>query len=143
MEVARGPIKTGVGRYQAALIDLDELTSHTATLTARRDQLAAEHADLTDRRADLARENRLRRGIAGLAERVLASLDELDFDGRRRLLRMVVEKVRVTGWRVEIHLTIPLADDDPGTQCEPRPPTPGPRPSSDAWRQRGWRSIGP
>ena len=123
--------------YQAALLDLDELTRRTATLTARRDQLAAEHAELTDRRAELATENRLRRGLAGFAERVLASLDDLDFDGRQRLLRMVLEKVRVTGWRVEIHLKIPLTDDDPGTQREPRPPKPGPGPSSDM----GLRSV--
>ena len=75
--------------------------------------------------------------LAGFAERVLASLDELDFDGRQRLLRMVVEKVRVTGWRVEIHLKIPLTDDDPGTQREPRPPKPDPGPSSDM----GLRSV--
>jgi site-specific DNA recombinase len=117
--------------YQAALLDLDELTRRTAALTARRDQLAAEHAELTDRRAELATENRLRRGLAGFAERVLASLDDLDFDGRQRLLRMVLEKVRVTGWRVEIHLKIPLTDDDTGTQREPRPPKPRPGPSSD------------
>ena len=122
--------------YQAALLDLDELTRRTATLTARRDQLAAEHADLTERRADLARENRLRRGIAGFAERVLDSLDELDFGGRQRLLRLVVEKVRVTGWHVEIHLKIPLTDDPPPKR-EPRPPKPGPGPSSDMGLRSG------
>ena len=122
--------------YQAALLDLDELTRRTAALSARRDQLAAEHTELSDRRADLARENRLRRGIADFAERVLASLDELDFDGRQRLLRLVVEKVRVTGWHVEIHLKIPLPDDPP-PQREPRPPKPGPGPSSDM----GLRSV--
>ena len=123
--------------YQAALLDLDELTRRTAALTARRDQLAAEHAELTDRRAELATENRLRRGLAGFAERVLASLDDLDFDARQRLLRLVVEKVLVTGWHVEIHLKIPLTDDDTGSQREPRPPKPGPRPSSDM----GLRSV--
>ena len=123
--------------YQAALLNLDELTRRTAALTARRDQHAAEHAELTERRAELATENRLRRGLADFAERVLGSLDELDFDGRQRLLRMVVEKVCVTGWHVEIHLKIPLTDDDSGTQREPRPPKPGPRPSSDM----GLRSV--
>ena len=112
------------------MLDLDELTRRTATLTARRDQLTAEHADLTHRRTELARENRLRHGIAGFAERVLASLNDLDFDGRQRFLRLVVEKVRVTGWHVEIHLKIPLADDPP-PEREPRPPTPEPEPSSD------------
>jgi hypothetical protein len=54
--------------YQAALLDLNELMRRTAALTARRDQLVAEHAQLTARRHDL------------------------DFDGRQRFLRMVVEK---------------------------------------------------
>ena len=133
-ELERGRL---LDAYQAALIDLDELTRRTTALTARRDQLAAEHAELTDRRADLARANRLRQGIAGFAERVLASLDDLDFDGRQRLLRLVVEKVRVTGWHVEIHLKIPLPDDPP-PEREPRPPEPRPRPSSDM----GLRSHG-
>jgi site-specific DNA recombinase len=123
--------------YQAALLDLHELTRRTATLTARRDQLAAEHAELTAHRADLARENRLRQGIAGFAERVLASLDERDFDGRQRLLRLVVEKVRVAGWHVEIDLKIPL-QDDPRSEPETRPPSPHPGPSSDM----GLRSHG-
>jgi hypothetical protein len=51
-------------------------------------------------------------------------------------LRLVVEKVRVSGWRVEIHLKIPLADD-PGEEREPRPPGPEPDPSSDM----GLRSV--
>jgi len=123
--------------YQAALLGLDELTSRTAALTARRDQLAAEHTELTDRRAELATENTLRRGLAGFAEHVLSSLDDLDFDGRQRLLRLVIEKVRVTGWHVEIHLKIPLTHDDPGTQPAPRPPKPEPQPSSDM----GLRSV--
>jgi len=68
---------------------------------------------LTKRSAELATENRLRRRLAGFAERVAASLDDLDFDGRQRLLRVVVEKVCVSGWRVDIHLKIPLADEPP------------------------------
>jgi hypothetical protein len=35
-------------------------------------------------------------------------LDELDFEGRQRLMRIVVEKISVTGWQVEIALRIPL-----------------------------------
>jgi len=55
--------------YQAALLNLDQLTRRTTALTARRDQHAAEHDQLTE----LATENRLRRGLAGFAERVLGS----------------------------------------------------------------------
>jgi site-specific DNA recombinase len=121
--------------YQAGLLDLDELTRRTATLTARRARLLEEKNVLAKRSAELATENRLRRRLAGFAERVAASLDGLDFDGRQRLLRLVVEKVCVSGWRVEIHLKIPLADEPPdehrGDDGPPDddPDQPGPKPA--------------
>ncbi len=122
--------------YQAELLDLDELTRRTATLTARRERLGQEKDALTKRSAELATENRLRRRLAGFAERVTASLDELDFEGRQRLLRLVVENVHVTGWRVEIHLKIPLADEPPPDDHRPNdgpsgdgPRRPGPEPA--------------
>jgi len=124
--------------FQAELLDLDELTRRTAKLTTRRHQLAREKDTLTERSAELASENRLRRGLAHFAERVAASLDELNFDARQQLLRLIVEKVRVTGWHVEIHLKIPLADDGPGDDRAPRAPSPNDRPSSDM----GLRSLG-
>jgi site-specific DNA recombinase len=119
--------------YQAGLLELDELTRRTATLTTRRDQLARERDATSERSAELASQNRLRRGLAQFAQRVAASLDELDHDARQRLLRLVVEKVRVQGWRVQIHLKIPLQDDSDGDGDggEPTPPTTPPRPSSD------------
>ena len=88
-------------------------------ISHRRDELTQEKDTLTARSVELANENRIRRGLAGFAERVAASLDKLDPDARQRLLRLVIEKVRVTGWRVEIHLKIPLTDDGPD---ENRPP---------------------
>jgi len=134
--------------YQAGLIELDELTRRTATLTARREQLTQEKDALTKRSTELASENRLRRGLAGFAERVAASLDELDFEGRQRLLRLVVEKVRVTGWRVEIHLTIPLPDQPPPDEHRPNdgppdndPHQPGPQPAEQLSSDMRLRSL--
>jgi site-specific DNA recombinase len=128
--------------YQAGLLELDELTRRTATLTTRRGQLAKERDATSDRSAELASQNRLRRGLAQFAQRVAASLDELDFDARQRLLRLVVEKVRVQGWQVEIHLKIPLQDDSDGGG-EPTPPTTPTRPSSDMrLRSLGGEDLG-
>ncbi len=112
--------------YQAGLLDLEELTRRTSTLTARHHQLAQEKDTLTTRSTELATQNRLRRRLAGFSERIAASLDDLDFEGRRRLLRLVVEKVSVTGWRVEIHLKIPLPDEPPPESDPPRHGPPGP-----------------
>ena len=132
--------------YQAGLFDLDELTRRTSALTARHHQLVHEKETLTTRSAELTTQNRLRHRLAGFSERIAASLDDLDFDGRQRLLRLVVERVRVTGWRVEIHLKIPLANEPPPDADPPerRPPGPdrpkpgpaGPRPLSTDMRLR-------
>jgi site-specific DNA recombinase len=121
--------------YQAGLLGLEELTRRTGVLTTRRAELAREKETLSERSAELAAQNRLRRRLAGFSDRVAASLDHLDFAGRRRLLRLVVEKVCVTGWRVEIHLKIPLSNEPPPDEDQPDdrppgpdPPTPGPTP---------------
>ena len=112
--------------YQAGLLDLDELTRRTSALTARHNQLVQERETLTARSAELTTQNRLRHRLAGFSDRIAASLDQLDFEGRRRLLRLVVETVRVSGWRVEIHLKIPLANDPPPDADPPEHGPPGP-----------------
>jgi len=116
--------------YQAELIDLAELTRRSATIASRGQQLTHEHETLTQRSTELAGQNRLRRGLAGFARTVGASIEALDFDARQRLIRLVVEDVIVHGTRVEIHLTIPLNDDQDKPPHDPdEPPTP-PKPSS-------------
>jgi site-specific DNA recombinase len=131
--------------YQAGLLNLDELTRRTSALTARHNQLVRERDTLTARSAELATQNRLRHRLAGFAERIAASLDELDFEGRQRLLRLVVERVHISGWRVEIHLKIPLPDDPhdndppergPSGPDRPQPGPAGPRPLSSDVRLR-------
>jgi hypothetical protein len=149
-----------IDAYQASLLNLDELTRRTSALTARHSQLVHERDTLTTRSAELTSQNRLRHRLAYFSERIAASLDELDFEGRQRLLRLVVERVHVSGWRVEIHLKIPLPDeprdDDPPEggpsgpdQAQPGPASPArPRPLSSDVRLRsvhaqrmGWQDT--
>ena len=137
--------------YQAGLFDLEELTRRTGALTARHSQLVQERETLTTRSVELATQNRLRHRLAGFAERIAASLDELDFEGRQRLLRLVLESVRVSGWRVEIHLKIPLANDPPPDNDppghgppgpdQPQPGPAGPRPLSTDVRLRSVHAM--
>ncbi|MBV9003035.1 MAG: recombinase family protein, partial [Solirubrobacterales bacterium] len=123
--------------YQAGLLGLEELTRRTGALTTRRAELTREKETLNQRSAELAAENRIRRRLTGFSERIAASLNRLDFEGRRRLLRLVVENVSVSGWRVEIHLKIPLAhepppDADPPDHGPPGPDQPKPGPIKPA-----------
>ena len=93
-------------------------------------QLADQQARLAAERGKLAESNRLRQRLAGFAERVTQAFNGLDFDQRQRLLRLVVEHVRVTGRQVDIHLRIPL-DKPPDDQPPARGPSDQPRPSTD------------
>ncbi|MGH2930758.1 MAG: recombinase zinc beta ribbon domain-containing protein, partial [Solirubrobacteraceae bacterium] len=131
--------------YQASLLNLDELTRRTTALTARHSQLVHERDTLAARSAELTTQNRLRHRLAGFSKRIAASLDELDFEGRQRLLRLVVERVHISGWNVEIHLKIPLPDDPrddeppkrgPSGPDRPQPGPAGPRPLSSDVRLR-------
>jgi site-specific DNA recombinase len=103
--------------YQAGLIELHELTRRNQELSSRQARLQAQREQLVADRVELTINNRLRKRVGDFAEAVAASIDELDFTGRQRLMRIVVEQVRVTGWQVDIHLRIPL--DQP-----PPPPSP-------------------
>jgi site-specific DNA recombinase len=112
--------------YQANLIDLAELTRRSTSITARHHELSHEHAALQHQQSELAQQKRLQHAIATFAQKVSQSIDDLDFDARQKLLRLVIEKVTVTGWRVEIHLKIPLTTTDP-----PQPPPLTFEPSND------------
>src|SRR5207245_523097 len=107
--------------YQAGLIDVDELQRRAREVDARRRQLVIQRQALVDQSRELARENQLPKRISTFASRVRAGLDALDFKQRQRLIRLLVEEVRVTGWQVEICLRIPL-DEPPGSE-----PAPGPK----------------
>jgi hypothetical protein len=96
--------------------------SWAADAGTRRRELQQRREALTKQPEDLARDNQIRDRVTHFAQRVLAIIDQLDFDQRRQLLRLVVDDVRVTGWSVTIQLRIPL-DEPPG------PPADGPRPA--------------
>jgi hypothetical protein len=94
--------------------------------------LESQQAELRARHSELASANQLRKRIANFAARVTDSIEHLDFDHRQRLLRLVVEEVRVTGWQVEVCLRVPLDDKAPDGASPPsrKPKSPAPRPRS-------------
>ena len=117
--------------YQADLVGLSELRRRSKDLAARHTRLVAEESELAARHHDLADHNRMRQRLGDFAARAGAGLERLDFDGRQRLVRQIVEQVRVTGWQVEICLRIPLDDGPPdggnGPPKAPKNPSPGRR----------------
>src|SRR6266704_1114472 len=130
LDAAQAERRRLVDLYHAGLLELTEVGRRAAEVDARRQQLADQQARLAAEGGKLAEGNRLRQHLAGFAERVTQAFDGLDFDQRQRLLRLVVEHVRVTGRQVDIHLRIPL-DKPPDDQPPARGPSDQPRPSTD------------
>jgi hypothetical protein len=118
-----------VDLYQTALIDLPELQRRAADTDTRRRDLQQRRDALTTQRQELARDNQIRTRVAGFAHRVLAVIDQLTFDQRQQLLRLVIDEVRVIGWNVTIPLRIPL-DEPP--EPPPCPPSVGPNQPTSA-----------
>jgi hypothetical protein len=134
--------------YQAGLLALPELQQRAADVEHRRRDLTDRRDNLAAQRRALTRDNQLRQRVTGFAQRVLTVIDHLDFEQRQALLRLVVDEVRVTGWKVEIQLPIPL-DDNGGNlpPGPPAPPTPDQPPPSTEDRLRSLgdhrRRVGP
>src|SRR6266498_2063543 len=130
LDAAHAERRRLVDLYQAGLLGLTEVGRRAAEVDTRRQQLAGQQAHLAAERGRLAEHNQLRQRLTGFAERVTQAFDGLDYDQRQRLLRLVVEHVRVTGQQVEIHLRIPL-DEPPNHDPPARHPTGPTRPSTD------------
>ncbi len=94
--------------YQAGFIEQHELIRRGKELDIRRRTLEAQREALISERQELAQRNRLQQRVAGFADKVALTIDELNFEQRQKLLRLVVEEVRVKGWQVEVKLRIPL-----------------------------------
>ena len=94
--------------YQAGVLGPDELAQRASDIEGRRSQLSAQRDQLLAQRRELASGNRLRQRLEGFASQVLAAFDDLDFHQRQRLMRLLVERVQVRGWEIDIHLRIPL-----------------------------------
>ncbi len=133
-ESADGEHRRLMDLYQAGLIELVELQRRAKELDARRQDIQRRRAALADQRRELATENRLRQRVGSFAQQALAAFDGLDFDQRQRLMRLIIEEVKVTGWQVEIRLHIPLDDTGPNG-------TAGPMSSNDRLRSLRSRRV--
>ncbi|MGH9227022.1 MAG: recombinase family protein, partial [Acidimicrobiales bacterium] len=98
--------------YQAGVIDGDEMARRAGELDSRRRRLGEERQALAAHHVELGEHTRLARRIGDFAQRALAGIEALDFDGRQQLLRLVLEDVRVEGWQIELRLRLPL-DENP------------------------------
>ena len=143
----QGQIERIVDAYQAGGITVDELKTRRSRLEADKHAAHARLQELEAQEKDRARLNRLGEDLETFAATLRVGLDKLDFVGRQRLVRLLLERVVVTGDHVAIEHAIPLSGRFGGLRPRPRaaayrsepsparrsasPPSPGP-PSAQA-----------
>lgn len=102
-----------VDLYQMQAIELAEFQVRHEEVLGRHRQLGQEREALVHQRRQLTVDNGLRRKVASFASRTRQGIDALDFEQRQKLVRLLVEQVRVTAPQVQIHLRIPVDEPAP------------------------------
>jgi site-specific DNA recombinase len=98
-----------VDAYQQGALSVDELKVRRERLEAARDAARARIDDLVGAEMDRTRLDRLGDDLETFASTLRSGLGNLDFAGRQRLIRLLVERVVVTGDHVAIEHAIPLS----------------------------------
>ncbi len=108
--------------YQTGVIDAHELARRAEEIDRRHRQLTGQRDQLIAQRHQLANSNTLNHRIHNFANQVSRTIDQLDFHQRQRLMRILIEEIHVHGWKIDIHLRIPL--DEPPNDHTDQPPQP-------------------
>jgi site-specific DNA recombinase len=98
-----------VDAYQAGAIKVEELQARRERLEAEKEATQARRQELETQEMARVRLDRLGDDLSTFAATLRAGLDKLDFQGRQRLIRLLLERVVVTGDHVAIEHAIPLS----------------------------------
>jgi site-specific DNA recombinase len=98
-----------VDAYQRGALGVDELKARRERLEAARTAARLRVEDLLATEMDRSRLEAIGDDLVAFASTLRSGLDQLDFEGRQRLVRLLVERVVVTGTHVAIEHAIPLS----------------------------------
>jgi site-specific DNA recombinase len=94
--------------YQEGAMRIEELKARRARIEQAREQNRLRREEKAAEDQDAARLERISEDLAAFAAALRKGMGELDFAGRQRLVRLLVERVVVTGTDVAIEHVIPL-----------------------------------
>jgi len=98
-----------IDAYQAGALDLDDFTQRKTSIEDH--VLEVEHEQVELRSQVVQRDLAIQQvsGAAAVVDRLRKRLQDPDFETKQAILRLVVDKVVVTGHRLEIHLALPVS----------------------------------
>ena len=98
-----------IDAYQAGTLDLHDFGSRKTAIEERILALEHEQAELDSWAARKELATRQVAGAQAVVEQLRARLHDPDFETKQAIVRLVVERVVVTGHRLEIHLALPVS----------------------------------
>jgi len=104
--------------YQSGAIELAELQQRRQLVNAKMEMLEREKELLEKAAAEQRKEADLKASLEEFATVVSSNLEHIAFEQKQKLLRIVLDKVMVKDWRVEVHYNIPLPQ--PAPQPDPK-----------------------
>jgi hypothetical protein len=95
--------------YQAGTIELPELQKRRRLVDAKLDTLHREKELLEKMAREQKQEGDIRRDLEEFRALVSDRAQHSSFEDKQKLMRMVLDKVVVKDWRVDVHYNIPLS----------------------------------
>jgi site-specific DNA recombinase len=112
-----------IDAYQTGALELDDFRTRKTTIEERIVTVEHEQAQLGSRATRRELAVRQVAGAEAFVEQLRHQLDDPSFEIKRAILRLVVEKVVVTGHRLEINLALPVSGDyDLTSRWRPKTP---------------------
>ena len=99
--------------YQCGALELPELQKRRQLVNSKIEMLNREQQLLRTIVAEEKKEFDIKAGLEEFAALVSNNLKRISFENKQKLLRIVLEKVVVKDWRVDVHYNIPLPKPDP------------------------------
>ncbi|WP_394829040.1 recombinase family protein [Pendulispora albinea] len=113
LEGARRQLELQVERlidaYQRGAISVEQLKSRRERLDSAMDSVSLRGEDLIGQQMDSTRVTRIADDLAAFASTLRKGFDKLDFTERQRIVRLLLERVVVTGDKLTIEHAIPLS----------------------------------
>jgi site-specific DNA recombinase len=99
--------------YQSGAIELAELQRRRKLIDSKLELLNREQAMLEKMAEEKERDRDIQTGLEEFATLVSNNLRHISFENKQKLLRMVLDKVVVKDWRVDVYYNIPLPKPPP------------------------------
>src|SRR5438093_5243276 len=99
--------------YQCGALELPELQKRRQLVNSKLETLNREQDLLRKMAVEQKKQTDIKASLNEFAALVSSSLKRISFENKQKLLRMVLDKVVVNDWRVDVHYNIPLPRPTP------------------------------